>query len=404
MDLQLNTTQKAVLSLLKSALFGSEALLPDSLNWREVFVECQRQTVAALAFSSVPKGALTDDQYNKWKRLSKMVIANNLQVSFDHTSLHQLLSENGIPYVILKGCASAAYYPEPSLRMMGDVDFLVYKDNIEAVTALLCKNGFEYDKAFNPYERAFSKEESVWELHWDVNGAPGGRAGKIIHQYVLKMIDNAEKTKTPEGCYMIPCAFDHGLVMLLHCSIHLLNGGIGLRHLCDWAVFVEQFSDEEFSNLFEKRLKAAGLWRFAQILTATCSEFLGASEKEWAKAENKEMLLELILDIFEAGNFGKKDETRMDEAKFITNKSKGVIDNAAPVRQLMESSFDIVKAHWGAAEKHPVLLPIGTAYFGGRYLIRSIIGKRRRLNPRQLAIKANERKELYRNLKLFEVE
>lgn len=46
--------------------------------------------------------------------------------------------------------------------------------------------------------------------------------------------------------------------MLLHVAGHLINTGIGLRHLCDWAVFVAKFSDEGFCEMFEDKLKAVG--------------------------------------------------------------------------------------------------------------------------------------------------
>ena len=48
----------------------------------------------------------------------------------------------GIPYVILKGCASAFYYPDPSKRLMGDVDFLVKESDLEQAGEILRQEGF----------------------------------------------------------------------------------------------------------------------------------------------------------------------------------------------------------------------------------------------------------------------
>lgn len=39
--------------------------------------------------------------------------------------------EHGIPYVILKGCASASYYPYPFDCALEDVDFIVGKENFK---------------------------------------------------------------------------------------------------------------------------------------------------------------------------------------------------------------------------------------------------------------------------------
>ena len=56
---------------------------------------------------------------------------------------------------------------------------------------------------------------------------------------------------------------------------HMTSESIGLRHLCDWAVFVNSISNNEFVGLFSENLKSFGLWKFAQIMTATSEKYLG---------------------------------------------------------------------------------------------------------------------------------
>ena len=75
--------------------------------------------------------------------------------------------------------------------------------------------------------------------------------GKYVLNKGLDIITSAERGNVSEVEYMVPTAFHHGLVMLLHVAGHLINTGIGLRHLCDWAVFAAKFSDEEFCEMFE---------------------------------------------------------------------------------------------------------------------------------------------------------
>ena len=52
-------------------------------------------------------------------------VAKNVQVNYNHIEIANLLSENNIKYVFIKGVASASYYKESTLRMMGDVDVLL---------------------------------------------------------------------------------------------------------------------------------------------------------------------------------------------------------------------------------------------------------------------------------------
>lgn len=78
-----------------------------------------------------------------------------------------------------------------------------------------------------------------------------------------------------------PEPFYHGLIMLLHMRHHLLAEGMGLRHLCDWAVFVDHFSDDEFRAMFEKKLKKTGLWRFAVTVSLSAHLAIGLPYREF---------------------------------------------------------------------------------------------------------------------------
>lgn len=55
--------------------------------------------------------------------------ANTLHVIHAHHVVHQQLTESGIPDLVIKGRASAAFCPEPELRAMGDVDIFVKREN-----------------------------------------------------------------------------------------------------------------------------------------------------------------------------------------------------------------------------------------------------------------------------------
>lgn len=394
-------TKTTLLNLLSNALFDSPIEISDAVDWQEVYQESVAQSVVALAFSNLDKSILPEDVANEWEEMTYQVMMSNMQVDSDHAKLHQILSSAKIPYVILKGDASAAYYPDPMLRAMGDVDFLIDKQNIGNVDLLLRKNGFEPQPNNHECERAYHKGISVWELHWDVNGVPGGEVGKKIHEYLSDMIEKAEPASLTNGEYLSPTPFHHGLVMLLHVARHMVTGGIGLRHLCDWAVFVEKLGDS-FPEMFEDKLKNVGLWRFAQLLTQLSVVYLKCPEQSWMGDLEHELLDALKDDLFAAGNFGHKDLNRADEAKFITSRKKGGVNDDSVLKQSILSANEIVRKHWKFADRVPIVYLAGWAFFGGRYAVRSLMGKRKKMNVKDLANSARTRKEIYQKIKLFE--
>ena len=119
--------QSVLLGLLSRALFGGETELPET-DWEGVLSEASAQTVIALAHSAIPKDLLSGDEAARWEQKAVAAVGNSIRVTCQHEALHTWLTESEIPYVVLKGCSSAHYYPEPLLRAMGDVDFLVPKE------------------------------------------------------------------------------------------------------------------------------------------------------------------------------------------------------------------------------------------------------------------------------------
>lgn len=371
-----------------------------------VLKEANIQAVFPLVYSVLKEHGVMPTNF---KAMFLKTLASNIRVEHDHAELHDLLSVNNIPYVVMKGSASAMYYPEPFLRTMGDVDFLVYKSDLEKAGILLEQAGFvSVEKNDNEchiaYHRKVNGIRSIWEMHWEPNGIPKGGVGELTKKYLSDIIETAIPCTISGSKCLVPSPFHHGLIMLLHTASHLINTGIGLRHLCDWAVFADKFSDEEFKKMFEEKLRAIGMWRFAQILTQLSITYLGMSSKEWCGSSNEEYIEALMSDIFKGGNFGIKDTNRINQAKLITNAHKASVDETSLLKQFIRTMNEKAEIAMPVTKKVPVLLPVGWIYAGGRHLLRIRSGKRPRINVSDMVRGANERRELYKEFRLFQVE
>lgn len=392
--------QMQLLDLVSFTLFVGEKC--DTSLTLEVLKEANQQAV--LTLMKVEKKTSPE-----FYSLHAQTLVNNVRIDYEHAEVHRLMTQAEIPYVILKGSASASYYPEPLLRTMGDVDLLIAKSDLPKADVILRENGFHpVEKNDNECHLAYHRRTygatSTWEVHWKPNGVPNGVIGKQIERYLTNIITSAEMHHVSESEYRIPSAFHHGLVMLLHVAGHLINTGIGLRHLCDWAVFVAKFSDEEFCEMFEDKLKAVGLWRFAQLLTQLSVKYLRCPAKEWCGAGDDDYLEMLMVDIMKGGNFGVKDKNRINQAKLMTNTGKGKVDDTSLLKQLFLTMNEKAKRGMPITAKIPILLPIGWIYVGGRHLLRIKQKKRPSIDVKDMIAGATERKEIYREFRLFEPE
>ena len=392
--------QIQLLELVSFALFGGEKC--DMPLTTEVLIEAEQQAVLTLM-------KVKQEDFPELYLVYMQSLVNNVRIDYEHAEAHRLLNTAGIPYVVLKGSVSAAYYPESMLRTMGDVDLLIAKSDLSKVDMILRKNGFcpTGDKEHHchmVYHRRVYDILSTWEVHWEPSGIPNGKAGDKIQEYLEDIISSAESFKVPEGEYMVPTAFHHGLVMLLHVAGHLINSGIGLRHLCDWAVFASKFSDEEFCEVFEEKLKTVGLWRFAQLLMQLSIKYLHCPAKKWCGVGDDDYLVLMMIDIMNGGNFGSKDKNRINQAKLMTNAGKGKVDDTSFLKQLFLTMNEKARIGMPITAKAPLLLPIGWIFVGVRHLIRIKQKKRPSINVKDMISGASERKEIYKEFQLFEIE
>lgn len=394
----IDTNQKLLLDLCAKSLFDKDVTIPDELDNKALIEESKTQTVFSITYSLIKdKCEVADD------KTFSQILAKNIRVEYAHNEVHRVLSSNNISYVILKGVASAAYYKEPILRMMGDIDILVSPDDITKADKLLNSIGFftaddiNSDNTHIGYKR---KDGVICELHRNINGIPKNEVGDIIKKYFSDIFEKSTEYNTSNGICIIPDKFHHGLILLLHTASHLTSEGVGLRHLCDWAVFVNSFSDDDFVDIFEKPLKDTGLWRFAQLLTLCCVKYLGCNYQKWIGHADEILLETMISDILNGGNFGTKDFKRYNHIKYISDRKEGTISRTNPIFQLFSSINTKTKKEFSFVNKTKILLPFGWLLTICKYFYLVITGKRV-IDGMNTVLTANARKKIYNEFKLF---
>ena len=381
--MKISLTQEQVLKVISCLLFGSNQSLEDICDWNQVLSEAKDQGVFLLFYARLRDTIVKKfDEENicKWDKMAVQFSYTSIINSFGHTKLHHLLQNNGIPYVIMKGQASAVYYPEPLLRSSGDIDFLIKPEDIDKTTKVLNESSYLENKNNTcEFHLVFHKMNESLEMHWEPSGIPDGKKGDLCRAYMADAISSAVLYTKENTCFYIPDRFHHGLIILLHIAHHIIEAGVGLRHLCDWAVFVNSISNEEFCVLFQDKLKKVGLWRFAQLLTQVSVRYLGCEYKQWADEDvDNEYLDQLIADVFASGNFGRKDTERRNEAKLLTVRAQRSSADHGIIVPLCIKLADKAKKEIAICDRLPILIPFGCIYILFRHLTKFEEGKSQR--------------------------
>lgn len=407
----INSICAAVLDALRFSLFGGEKPTLIDIDVNSVLKEAKAQSVFSMVYSVYQdeiKNKTIPNQLEKYNEEYFGDISNSVRVQMEHDELHRILMDKQIPYVILKGCASAAYYPEPVLREMGDVDFLVKLKDIQKGIKTLEENGFQRDQyEFTTNQSAYHRPPfSVWEIHKEPTGIPRNECGNAIRRELSRIIEEAVVYNREGVSFFMPNTYHHGIILLLHKISHMTTTGIGLRHLCDWAVFVNSISNDDFIILFETKLKSFGIWKFAQYMTLICQEYLGLPKCDWAMNVliTPIQLETLMMDILSGGNFGKKDANRQREIKYITDRKEGKLGDKGLALQALYSLNEKVYMEYPIIKRYKVLLLGGWILESGKYTRLLFSKKRKKSKTISMLREASQRKNIYHKMNIFQTE
>lgn len=368
---------KILLDLLANSLFNANLEIDcEQATLKEIYDEAKAQTVVAFAFDALPKRFCEIDPtgYKKWQLIAFKSAQINIKQVQSNATLERMFKTAGIPICTIKGFASNYYYPKKHLRQMGDIDFIVPDNMLDEGKALLSENGFRCfdEEEIHDFHIGYSKNGDVYEMHKGITSFLDENG--FIERYISDIFKHTQEVDYDGATLTIPDKFSHGLIMLLHMHRHMVDGGgVGLRHLCDWAVFVDSIANDEWIEIFQKKLTSIKLWRFAQALSKTSSVFLKINEKSWFSEISEELATQLLDDMIIGGNFGKKDNERYQEVAYLTQTEK---DKNILVKYF-KSYVKKVGLWKPFYKKHKWLLPFGMVAYLFRTSFLLIVGKKK---------------------------
>ena len=391
-------SQKNLIVLLNLNFNGQ---MPENIDFKAVVNEAFKQSVLLMVYDKFnDTNAPFLENAPKLQEVVYSLMTKNNRANKAQQELANMLENEGFEYVIIKGEAAARYYPNPSLRSLGDVDFLINPKDKEKIDALLKQNGFSSSHEDHICHVVYKKGKKHLEMHFEVAGIPNGEKGEKVREFLKETVDRPIIRETEYGRFSAPDHQHHAVILLLHMQHHMLSEGIGLRHLLDWGYFVNETAQlpfwEESVNPF---LKEIGLFTYACVMTKTCSIFFGSACPNWVKDAPNDVCEEILEDILSGGNFGKKDTVRKASGLMVSNRGKDGTTHKKSYYLLKTLSASVHETH-PVTKKHKILFPVFFVYKAARHLVLIALGKR--VSFSKSIPQATKRKQLYDKLHIFE--
>lgn len=341
----MNIIYEGLLTLVKSALTGQKLALPEGFVLEKAGGLIRSQSLVPLVYP----GAINCGISTKTELMQKLQVHyfRHLVISDRQMKAVQQLcdtfEENGIDYMLLKGCNMKKLYPKPEMRGMGDADVLIRMEQYDKIRPLMQQLQYKNTKE-SVYDYVWQTPELYLELHkrlyspeqtllCDYFGV-GWEKAQVLdgHRYAM--------TREVEFAYIFS-----------HMAKHFRICGIGIRHFIDLYVFRKAYPDMDEKRI-ERIMKKLHMHDFYRNVMRTL--------EVWFEGRQSDEVTEMITDYtFSSGSFGTMENklyyqelTKAEQKKNVKNtKFRSLIDTLFPPLRLMQASYYILF-------KFPILLPI----------------------------------------------
>lgn len=243
--------QKILIELVAGEISGESELSEAELkaaDWAEVLEEAKAQAVPLMAAEALVKYREYIPNYSDWENIAASAHALNVRNAYEEKQLNDIMK--GHPFIILKGMAAASYYPKPHERSLGDIDFLIDPDEKQELEELLSKNGYQNQNIDDICHVVFKKGSTELEMHFEISGIPCGKEGETVREFMTGAAHRFVTAQFDGWSFPAPEDIYHGLIILLHMQRHMIGMGLGLRHISDWACYLQKTKTSRFGLSF----------------------------------------------------------------------------------------------------------------------------------------------------------
>lgn len=281
--------------------------IPTAEEWAAMFEESFRQAVTGVMLGGIER--LPKEQRPPIDLLLEWI--GETQVNEKIVGLHQnrareltkIFKDAGFRSCVLKGVGTATLYPNPQRRACGDIDLWVSGRRKDVMKWLRTKYDISEVRWHHVDALIFDDVQTEIHFHatWLFNPLRNKRLQLFFEEEKL-----AQMKERPEG-FGYPSAGFNAVYSLVHSFHHLLECGIGFRHVIDYYYIVRKLKTDHGELKIKEAtetIKSIGLYKFLGAMMYVLKEACGAAEEMLLcpadEAEGRFLLSEIVA----AGNFG----------------------------------------------------------------------------------------------------
>ncbi len=377
------TVSEALLNCISAALDGRECALtlaPD--DWTALLRLAGEQKLLPLVYAAVrgtPGFAAVPEAVRAAARRQTMREAAAQTV---HTEaflrLYQALRAEGLAPVVVKGIVCRTLYPQPELRPSSDEDLYLTAAEMPRFHAVLLRAGFVLTEP----ERDYRSAHEARYVHPDTGLVVEGHWALFPTEYAVyaalnvqlpDLMQRAQDWESGGVTLRVPDVCDHLIFLLLHAFKHFISSGVGVRQLCDIALWMRRFGAQIDWQRVRAALRATHSEGFAAAVIDAGVHWFGLERAaahippDWETLESAA----LLADALSGGVYGSADSTRRHSCTITIHAADRAHRGGTGRASLCAALFpgrEVMAGWYPYVARCPALLPAAWAQRIWRYL------------------------------------
>lgn len=342
----------------------AEVFIHEHDDWLEYLILSAKHRILPIAFEQARADMLqcgvSEEELSVFKQRIYLSIAVQTCCDAAARRLYALLEEAGIKALTLKGAVCRELYRQPDYRHSADIDLYVEPEQLDKTVLLFERFGLRCESEGRVM--SFTGDSGLHiELHTALFSSELDSYNELFGDAFKKAV-----RVNAGGCELLTLEpHMHLLYLILHTLKHFLYSGVGIRQICDIAMFARNYCDSVRWHELLIELSRVRADVFAVNLLSAGVEFLGFKWDDYAldseiidKYASEIDCTALYEDCMEAGVYGSSSRQRSHSAVITlsaysgdTSRFSGIVRSLFPGLSQMKSKFVWLK-------KFPFLLPI----------------------------------------------
>ena len=347
---------------MKAGLTGEApplALFKAPVDWDAVYKISFDQTVVSIVTDGI---SLLPDEMKPEIDALEPFLADTLATEIRNDQMDRFLvgmmealDREGLRPLVIKGQCLALNYPHPNHRQSGDIDLLVPPSRYKPLRDYLVAKAGHLDKE---YEQVLHQGMMFGSVEVEVHGSIATQMSfnldRRLSDEIVRIFAEEDFSEAEIRGKAVRCPGDvfNAVYIFLHMYRHYFSGGVGLRQICDWAMFLHARRETLDRGLLGSRLRDLGLMRAWKVFGAFAVEYAGipAGDVPFYTPVGRARLERILSFVFKCGNFGSNEDRVRGSEPYIIRKIHSflLLDVHDKLRHFTEFPGDSLRFFFGA--------------------------------------------------------